>query len=84
MSTGFARPHWVEIVAALPKTSTGKIQKHGKSSIAAHPWSKADQSLNMDNRTEKALQECNYWQVKIGLIAQKQPNATPTRIGVFN
>lgn len=25
---GFARPEWVEIVADLPKTSTGKIQKH--------------------------------------------------------
>jgi acyl-CoA synthetase (AMP-forming)/AMP-acid ligase II len=25
---GFARPEWVEIVTELPKTSTGKIQKH--------------------------------------------------------
>lgn len=25
---GFARPEWVEVVPALPKTSTGKIQKH--------------------------------------------------------
>lgn len=25
---GFARPEWVEIVTDLPKTSTGKIQKH--------------------------------------------------------
>lgn len=25
---GFARPEWVEVVEALPKTSTGKIQKH--------------------------------------------------------
>lgn len=27
---GFARPEWVEVVEALPKTSTGKIQKHGE------------------------------------------------------
>ena len=27
---GFARPEWVEIVDALPKTSTGKIQKQGE------------------------------------------------------
>ena len=25
---GFARPEWVEVVPELPKTSTGKIQKH--------------------------------------------------------
>jgi len=25
---GFARPEWVEVVDELPKTSTGKIQKH--------------------------------------------------------
>ncbi len=25
---GFARPEWVEVVEQLPKTSTGKIQKH--------------------------------------------------------
>ena len=32
---GFARPEWVEIVDALPKTSTGKIQKQGEESFTS-------------------------------------------------
>lgn len=32
---GFARPEWVEVVEELPKTSTGKIQKHGECFSAA-------------------------------------------------